>query len=133
MSDEIIRAAGGLAANGMDDQGIYDFLGISKQAFYTWLKDGEALAEAVEAGEARPPKKESRGKKLIDFVDAIKKGRSTLKARSLKKINEDQSWQSAAWILERRWPDEYGKREKLDMEVTAVKIVDDIGDDADAS
>ncbi len=35
------------------------------------------------------------------------------KFQNIKKIREDSSWQSAAWLLERQYPGEFGRRENI--------------------
>lgn len=116
LDPEVIKNAGTLAATGMTDKGIMDYLGITADTFYKWLNRGE----------------ERKGSLYADFADTIKRGRAHLMGDCLKDIinaGKSGEWQARAWILERRWPDEYGKRDKLDMSVTSVKIVDDLGDD----
>ena len=38
------------------------------------------------------------------------------KLQNIKKIREDGSWQSAAWLLERQYPGEFGRREKVNID-----------------
>lgn len=51
-------------------------------------------------------------KELLDFFIDIKKARSELKVRMLRKIDEaaEKNWQAAAWRLERGFPDEFGRK-----------------------
>jgi hypothetical protein len=49
-----------------------------------------------------------------DFLEAIEKASAQLQLAMLSKItaaaeNSTQQWTAAAWILERRWPSEYGR------------------------
>ncbi len=60
--------------------------GVSESSYYSWLN------------------------KYPEFSEAIKKATIQFKRVHLSKIAADESWQASAWILERRFPDEYGKR-----------------------
>lgn len=116
LSPEVIKNAGTLAANGMTDRGIYNYLGISHETFYRWLK----LGEEKKTGPAH------------EFSETIKKGRAHLEGDCLKDIiqaGKSGEWQARAWILERRWPEDYGKRDKLDVTAKNITIVDNMDDE----
>ena len=40
------------------------------------------------------------------------------KKRLIDRIVQDETWQSAAWMLERKWGKEYGKKETIKQEIT---------------
>lgn len=92
-----------------------DYAGIHKDTFYDWLKRGEAGAEGDEL--------------FSDFSDLVKKAQAITATDCLLQIQAKAGegvWQAAAWILERRFPDEYGKQvveQKHSGEVT-VSIED---------
>ena len=83
-----------------------DAVGISKETFYTWIKEKS------------------------DFSDAIKKAEAKAIARNLTIIQlaAPKNWQAAAWFLERRCFDLFGKKEKiggLEDSPIIVKFKDD--------
>lgn len=86
--------------------------GISKDTFFAWLKKG-----------ARAPHGEYR-----DFSDAIKKAMAYSEALDVMRIGKaanSGNWQAAAWRLERKFHDRWGRKDK--MEVTgkdggAIKV-----------
>lgn len=85
-------------------------LGINVRTFQSWLQRG---------------KNEKRGIKK-DLYDAIERAEAEAVARNVALIQTaaKKSWQAAAWWLERRYPQYYGKREKTEMELNAnVKYV----------
>ena len=45
-----------------------------------------------------------------EFSEAIKRASVQFRRTHLLKIAADDAWQASAWILERRFPDEYGRR-----------------------
>lgn len=76
--------------------------GINRTTFYEWKRRGEKASsgiyrdfyEAVNRAEAESEKK---------YVGVIKDAANT------------GTWTAAAWWLERRYPDRWGKREKVDV------------------
>ncbi|MDZ7355788.1 MAG: hypothetical protein ONB55_21925 [candidate division KSB1 bacterium] len=83
---------------GMTYEGACSYSGISERTFYRW----KSLAAEAESGV------------LWQFWQILKKAEAEAKFKLLQDIQMDQSWQSSAWILERRWPNEYG-RQILDL------------------
>lgn len=70
--------------------------GISKDTLYAWLRTG-----------AR-----QKSGQLRDFSDAVKKALGEAEATDLaliQKAAKDGAWQAAAWRLERRFRDKWGK------------------------
>ena len=71
-------------------------VGISYQTFLDWM------------GDERKP----------EFIEAIKKaeycGRDFIKDVCKRRVIEDENWQSAAWWLERNYPEEFGKRQAIE-------------------
>ena len=70
--------------------------GVSKQTLYTWLRQG---AEGEEP--------------FTQFLDAVERAQGEADIRDLKTIREAAhggAWQAAAWRLERRHPDQWGRR-----------------------
>jgi len=62
-----------------------------------------------------------------EFSDAIKKAHAQRKARWVKLIQnaamEPKTWQAAAWLLERFYPDDFAKREASVNDAPVVRIV----------
>lgn len=77
------------------------FAGISKTTFYEWMKKGA---------------KASKGK-YHDFSNAVKKAQAEAELRDVMVVNRaaQSSWQAAAWKLERKYPDRWGRRENITM------------------
>jgi len=54
------------------------------------------------------------------FADALKKAEADAEVRhvaNIAKAAQDGTWQASAWWLERRRPDDYGRRERVDLDV----------------
>lgn len=72
--------------------------GISEATYYEWLN-------RAEKGES----------KYIDFSEALKKAEAKAQETLISKLSENDQWQSKAWILERRFASEWGRKENLDI------------------
>lgn len=77
--------------------------GITEVTFYNWLKRGE---------------NESKGK-FFEFAEHIKACKAKAVQLHLKLITKaatDGNWQASAWILERRHPEEFGRKDRLKLD-----------------
>ncbi|MBH8598606.1 MULTISPECIES: hypothetical protein [unclassified Thermoactinomyces] len=77
------------------------YAGISKQTIYNWMRQGA---------------REEKGK-YRNFHDAVTKALAEAEIRELAYIDQAAkkgSWQAAAWILSRRFPNRWGKETALD-------------------
>jgi hypothetical protein len=75
------------------------YAGISKETYYNWLAYGEA---------GKPPFK--------DFLDKVAEAHAHAEIASLTRIQkaaEDGNWFAAAWILERRFPERWARKDHL--------------------
>jgi hypothetical protein len=75
--------------------------GITRQTLMRWLRAGKA-------GES---------KELVEFNERYSKACAESEALFLGVIQKSaaEHWQAAAWILERRFPEKWGKRERVDV------------------
>ena len=107
------------------------YAGINKSTLYDWLKRGEREKQRV----AQNPRYNIRKseKPYVEFSNAVEKALAEAEVRDvaiIAKAAEDQ-WQAAAWRLERKFPDRWGRR-NLNIEHSGeigIKIVDDIDDE----
>lgn len=75
--------------------------GIGERTIYYWIERG---------------KKSTRGK-YLQFLQSIKKAEAESIIKDvaiLEKSAHEGSWQAAAWKLERRYPEFFGKKEKME-------------------
>ena len=120
-----------LKRDGLCDADIIAALGIHPSTFYRWLKDGEDAKTGVKRA----------------LYEEIKKAEALYKKSLLTTIksaaeSRAQYWTAAAWLLERKYPMEYGKMERkadeadnapvqlvLDFTIEPVADDDDEGGD----
>ena len=85
---------------GLTIQDACEYAGISEQTYYNWLnKDVKSIAN------------EEDKKKYLEFLESLKKAQSECQMYCLDFIMKDKSWQSKAWVLERRFPDRWAKKD----------------------
>lgn len=90
ITDKIVK----LIAGGMNREDSCDMAGINQDTFYDWMKD----------------------KRKPEFSEAIKRAEMVCKQRNIERIQDasKKNWQAAAWWLERKYPQEFAIRQKLE-------------------
>lgn len=86
--------------------------GIGETTFYRWMQSGE---------------KAKRGK-FREFWEYIKECQAKavqLHVKLITRAANEGSWQASAWILERRHPNEFGRKDRIDMKAD-IKSKNDI-------
>ncbi len=93
------------------------FAGINKSTLYAWLKRGEREKQRV----AKNPRNRIRKSEqhFVTFSNAVEKALAEAEVRDVAIIGKaaEEQWQAAAWRLERKFPDRWGRR-KLELEHT---------------
>lgn len=76
-----------------------NYAGVSFETFNEWRKQYPEFSEQVKTAE---------GRAVEGWLSKIEKAAS------------DGNWQAAAWKLERRYPEDFGKRERLQLDVREI-------------
>ncbi len=105
--------------NGNSNKDAVVLAGVPESTFYNWksravqLKDAERLTWV-------------RYEIYSYLLECIKKAEAKFRAYHISNINSaaKKEWQASAWMLERRYPNEFGRR-GVEIEVP-VKSVDDV-------
>ena len=73
--------------------------GVTPATFYNWLKKGEVAQSGA----------------LMEFFNAVERAKADSALRLISQITlqAPTDWRAAAFILERRFPDDYGRRAEL--------------------
>lgn len=98
LTQELVDKAIALKADGLSNGDIICALGIHESTFYRWIGD--------------PKNKLQR-----ELSEGLKREEAAFKQTLLTTIRSaalarNQYWTAAAWLLERKYPDEYGKAER---------------------
>jgi len=89
--------------------------GVSRRTLYEWLYKGQDVRDARDADEnARlTPYDDDYLWFLTEYEDAESEMKETLLRRIMEAGEDRQKWQANAWILERRWPEEFALRQVI--------------------
>jgi transposase len=90
-TEELIKTIERVAKMGMSNETIAAIAGVNSDTFYDWLNKDQ------------------------EFSERIKKAKAEGKYALVAKIAQDESWQSKAWMLERQYPDEFGRRDRVEL------------------
>jgi len=88
---------------------VCEHLFLARSTFYAWYRAGKLLYHRVPAHDISP-----REQKLIRFYVAIRRGRCRGRQLDLENIKQagEKNWRAAAWRLERRYPELWGRNRK---------------------
>ena len=85
--------------------------GISEATFYGWMARGRAERDRLASSKRAKPK--ATEEMYLQFLEAVEKARAEAEARLVllisKAAQEPRTWQAAAWLLERRTPEKWGR------------------------
>jgi transposase len=103
LTRELIDEASKLIRAGNYNETVCQYLGIHKSTWYKWLAEGEQANSGL--------KKE--------FFDSIKKAEAHAEIRNVQVIQKaaNESWQAAMTYLERKFPDRWGRKDKVNADV----------------
>jgi len=105
LTPELQAKAEKLIASGNYASTTCRLLGISESTWYDWLKRG---------------KESKRKNRYSEFSDAIKRAEAAAEARAVSGIMAAgrKNWTAYAWYLERKSPDRWGRKDKLQQEIS---------------
>lgn len=100
------------AGNYMETAAAY--AGISRDSLYEWLKRGRKERLRIEAGMP----KNRRETRYAEFSEAVEKSMAQAEVADIAVIGmaaASGQWQAAAWRLERKYPEKYGRRDRMEL------------------
>ena len=104
LTEQLIEDAAKLIEAGNYQKHVAQALGVDESTWYRWLREGE--------------QSEDENDLKYKFYQSIKKAEARAIARNVALIQraaQEGNWQAAAWWLERKFPSEWGKKDKLDI------------------
>lgn len=101
LTKELVRRAIELKGNGLSNQDICTACDISEAAFYRWQQQCKTplqreLVEGLKRAEA-------------DYKNAL--------LENIKRQGAERDWKAHAWLLERKYPAEFGRVDRVQAEV----------------
>lgn len=105
LTEQLINKAERLIKAGNYNMVVCEYLNIHPSTWYKWMQEGE----------------KARSGRKKEFFDRIKKAEAEAEVRlitDLQKIASDNnSWQGIAWMLERKFPERWGKKDKVSADL----------------
>ena len=101
--------------SGLTQKECAEIAGINEATLYKWLNKG----------------KKARSGKYKKFYNDFNLAKIRNKLFHLKKIHEEEAWTASAWYLERVYPEEFGRKDRVDLnhdgkvEVEAKKTLEE--------
>ena len=104
LTPELIEEAYELMKEGHYARTVLQYLGIGEATWYRWLSEGEQEEEGLKR----------------EFREAIKKAETEAEIRNVKFLQEAAitDWKAAMTYLERKFPERWGRRERVDANLT---------------
>jgi hypothetical protein len=93
LTDAVTKTITDAIAKGLTYEAAADLAGITRETFNQWMKDGRPRFKA--------------------FSDAVRQANAQARIQLIEKIGKADDWRAAAWILERRFREEYGANVQL--------------------
>lgn len=64
-----------------------------------------------------------------DFGESLTRAEAESEVQLVAQVRQADDWHAKAWLLERRWPDVWGKREKVEITIRqhAEKLAAELG------
>lgn len=107
-------------------------VGVSERSFYSWMREAEQIDQRAQGG----ARLTARDRTFLHFLHEIKRANATAIQNNLTVISvaSRDSWQAAAWILERRFQREFSLRNgQGGAEPGPEQIGGDVFDEAQAT
>ena len=106
LTKELIEKAVKIVERGNYYKVAIDVLGISEHTWYEWMRQGEVDTN------------KGVNSLMAQFFQSIKKAEATAIDRNLSIIQKaamEGNWQASAWYLERKYPEQWGKRDNVNL------------------
>lgn len=97
LNEQLISEAVKLVQTGLNDADVCDALGIHPSSWYGWIKAKDTPLK----------------KRLAKEVVRAKAMRKAYHLQNVVNAARDGNWQASAWYLERAYPQEYGRCQRL--------------------
>ena len=108
----MIKQLCGWVENGATQKDATALENIAEETFYRWKKRGE---EDIKKGESTI---------YSQFCESLKRARVAFKQYHREQILKaaKKQWQASAWMLERQFPEEYGRKQQIEHSGDGLNI-----------
>lgn len=91
-------------------------VGISHTTWHTYIDYGQEIQDRLEAEEITEADLTDSDRLYLDFIEAVKEAEAIAEMKALNTITKAsiKQWQAAAWYLERKFKDRWGRETQHD-------------------
>lgn len=113
LNPEMIEHCRKALLRGVPHKTLGSLIGVSERTIYIWMNKGQEIVDEIESGELRRLNKKQ--KLYFQFFQTVKESDATFMQNQLTLIQSKArtDWKAASWLLERRFPDNFGKTESV--------------------
>jgi transposase len=90
------------------------------------IAKGVPLKQAAKAVNISEQTLHNWRKKKEEFGEMVEQALGVSEVRLISEISTNEDWRAKAWILERRFPDRWSKRERIEMSVEHSSGIDEV-------
>jgi hypothetical protein len=122
LNEDIVANAEALVRRHLHVEAMAEVIGVSERTFYRWLAEGRKERKRRIKGESPNDAKDLNVRLLAAFDKGMAEAHGDLVEAIQTAGRDPKTWQASAWMLERRWPLRWGKKEseqlaKLDKQM----------------
>jgi hypothetical protein len=90
-------------------------VGIGESTYHKWRARGKAERERVAEGHANCRVRKAE-RPFVEFMESTTRARAEASRKRVANITEaaDEDWRAAAWLLERREPETWGQKKRVE-------------------
>ena len=98
--------------------------GVSPASYFSWLARGAKARKRKDIMEDAGVEWDYEDRIYLEFLDKITCAKAKSEAALVAKIHEagKDDWRAYAFLLERRFPNQWGKRERLDVNLFELSV-----------
>jgi hypothetical protein len=131
LSEEAIEDVCRLVSEGHYVVTVCQMKGITRPTYYNWKDRGQEIEEKIENGKIKKSKLKKKDKLYLKFWQDIQKAEAMgeiSNVSNIKKAGDEGDWRASAWLLEKKYPEKFGKKNKveLDAKVETKRTIEDI-------
>jgi len=131
LSNEKIRGLRDAVELGCAHRDACRLVGVSPSSFYDWMRIGRRLEKEIGEGERDIGSLSTAEQQYLTLVVELETAEAGLIKRNLyllqRAAQQTKHWTAAAWMLERKRPDEFGRRQRLEIgEIAEVRDPNDV-------
>ena len=123
-TDQMVEAICDLLERGNTRTSAASIAGINRATLYRWMQEDASFYDAVEKAEAMAQEA------MLQRIRFAASTGMVVTRKDGEVVEYPGAWQAAAWLLERRWPQDFSRRDRVDVTFDVRKAAEKLATDA---